>query len=169
MNGRRHIVAIFALVGVSLSAQQPPPGAARGVGAQPPTFKLAVNYVEVDAVVTDAGGKPVRDLTKGDFRLFEDGKPQDISSFSVVDLPIDFDHPLPAETAITSDVASNAHAPQERAWQRARAAGLLRGGRPSSRSQIDASVVTERNGAPIKTRVDVMIQLRCESAAAAGL
>jgi VWFA-related protein len=109
MNRRQLVGTILALLCVSLSAQQPAPATVQpAVRGQPPTFKLAVNFIEVDAVVTDASGSPVRGLTKNDFRLLEDGKPQDISSFSIVDLPVDFGQPPATKTAVTSDVASNA-------------------------------------------------------------
>ncbi|MHB8653997.1 MAG: VWA domain-containing protein [Terriglobia bacterium] len=50
----------------------------------PPQFKLRVerNLVLVRAVVADSHGQPVRDLTKNDFRLLDNGKPQDIIEFS---------------------------------------------------------------------------------------
>jgi len=44
-------------------------------------FKADVRRVVVDVVVTDAKGQPVRGLTKDDFSLAEDGKPQQILSF----------------------------------------------------------------------------------------
>jgi VWFA-related protein len=62
-------------------AQQPAPP------AQGPTFRVAVDFVEVDAVVTDRNGKFVRGLTKDDFEVFEDGKPQTVTTLTVVDLP----------------------------------------------------------------------------------
>jgi VWFA-related protein len=37
----------------------------------------------VNATVTDAEGKPVLDLTAGDFKVFEDGKPQPIHTFTL--------------------------------------------------------------------------------------
>jgi VWFA-related protein len=54
---------------------------------QPPTFKSGVNVVEVDVVVTDKSGRPVRGLRQDDFEIFEDGKPVDIMTFTVVDVP----------------------------------------------------------------------------------
>ena len=54
-----------------------------------PTFKVQVDYVEVDALVTDQQGSFVRDLKKEDFQVLEDGKPQTISTFSLVDIPIE--------------------------------------------------------------------------------
>lgn len=44
-------------------------------------FKRSVNRVVVDVVVTDSNGKPVHGLTKQDFAIAEDGKPQVVLSF----------------------------------------------------------------------------------------
>jgi VWFA-related protein len=76
---------------------------------QPPvTFKSEVNYVEIDARVTDAQGNFVRDLTQADFKIVEDGQPQSLTAFSMVDIPIVRpDPPLFAKAAIVPDVASN--------------------------------------------------------------
>ena len=105
MNARVRIAAAFVLLaGVSLLAgqgqsQEPAPG---------PTFKAQVEYVEVDAVVTDQQGQFVRSLKKEDFQVTEDGKLQNISTFSVVDIPIErADRPLFAARPIEPDVQSN--------------------------------------------------------------
>jgi VWFA-related protein len=76
---------------------------------QPPvTFKVEVNYVEVDATVTDAQGNFVRNLTKDDFQIVEDGTPQTLTAFSMVDIPVEHvDPPLYSKTAIPPDVVSN--------------------------------------------------------------
>src|SRR5262249_1730958 len=72
------------------------------------TFKSEVNYVEVDARVTDAQGSFVRDLTQADFRLVEDGQAQALTAFSMVDIPVTRpDPPLFARTAIPPDVVTN--------------------------------------------------------------
>ncbi len=98
------LTAVLAIP-VLLYGQQP----ASPAGADAPTFKLEVNYVEVDAVVTDAQGHFVRDLTRNDFTVFEDGKPQPISTFSHVDIPVETaTQPLFATSPIEPDVASNA-------------------------------------------------------------
>jgi VWFA-related protein len=47
------------------------------------TFKVRVNLVEVRAVVRDAQGHAVGYLKQEDFQLFDNGKPQIISRFSV--------------------------------------------------------------------------------------
>ena len=46
------------------------------------TFRVSVNLVQVDAVVTDAKGHHVSDLTADDFEVTEDGKPRKITNFS---------------------------------------------------------------------------------------
>src|SRR5215210_5869414 len=76
---------------------------------QPPvTFKVEVNYVEIDANVTDAQGNFVRSLTREDFQVLEDGKPQTLNVFSMVDIPIErVDPPLFSKAAIPADVVSN--------------------------------------------------------------
>ncbi len=51
--------------------------------------RLDVNLVELYVVVTDADGRPVRGLTAESFRVREDGKPQQIATFSdASDLPL---------------------------------------------------------------------------------
>ena len=50
---------------------------------QPPRFRTEANFVRVDVYPT-ADGRTVRDLTKDDFEVFEDGKPQKIESFEHV-------------------------------------------------------------------------------------
>ncbi|MBN2321685.1 MAG: VWA domain-containing protein, partial [Acidobacteria bacterium] len=49
-------------------------------------FRVDVNLVQVDAVVTDKNGRPVTDLTADDFIILQDGKRQEISNFSLVRL-----------------------------------------------------------------------------------
>ena len=74
----------------------------------PPTFRVEVNYVEIDARPTDAQGKFVADLTQGDFQIIEDGTPQAIKVFTRVNLPVEHqDPPLFKTGPIEPDVASN--------------------------------------------------------------
>jgi VWFA-related protein len=102
---------ITSLLVAAALAQAPaqPPAQPRPASPQPPvTFKVEVNYVEIDANVTDAQGNFVRALTRDDFQIFEDGKPQTLSTFSMVDIPIERpDPPLFSKTAIPPDVATN--------------------------------------------------------------
>lgn len=52
------------------------------------TFRTDVNLVEVHAVVTDARGEFVGDLTREDFEIFESGRLQKPSVFQLVDTPL---------------------------------------------------------------------------------
>jgi len=74
-----------------------------------PTFRAGATYVEADVVVTDRGGRFVRDLGQDDFQVTEDGKPQTVTLFSLIDVPV---VPPPAASHLTvpSDVTSNAAA-----------------------------------------------------------
>ncbi|MBI2187916.1 MAG: VWA domain-containing protein [Acidobacteria bacterium] len=84
----------------------PPPPAQQGFGEV--TFRVEVNYVEVDAVVTDAAGTIVTDLTQADFEVLEDGRPQKVTAFSLVNLPIERPvRPLFAGGPIEPDVSAN--------------------------------------------------------------
>ena len=103
---------VAALGGVLAAQQQPAPQAPQPpVLDQPPvTFRVEVNYVEVDAIVTDAQGNVVNNLAAADFDVFEDGKPQKVSSFSLINLPIErAERPLFAGKPIEPDVQTNEH------------------------------------------------------------
>ena len=47
------------------------------------TFKVRVNLVQVRVIVRDSSGKPIDNLTRQDFLLYDQGKLQTISNFSV--------------------------------------------------------------------------------------
>ncbi len=49
----------------------------------PPTFKAEINLVLVPVVVRDAKGDVVANLSREDFRLFDNGKEREIASFSL--------------------------------------------------------------------------------------
>ena len=84
------------------AAQQPAPGPQPSV-----TFRAETNFVEVHAIVTDDTGAFVRNLTKDDFEILEDGKPQTPAAFSLIDLPIERRF-TPA--GLTEPVESDVHA-----------------------------------------------------------
>ena len=108
---------VTALLAPSLLALQGPPPApltdpgaeAAPQAAQPPlTFRVEANFVEVDAFVSDTTGNPVADLRATDFQLFEDGKPQKVSAFSYVNIPVARpERPLFSAAAIEPDVQTN--------------------------------------------------------------
>jgi len=58
--------------------------ASQSVGFPTPTFRAQVEYVEVDALVTDEQGRFVPTLGKEDFRLCEYVQPQMSGIFSAV-------------------------------------------------------------------------------------
>src|SRR2546428_14171882 len=106
MNSRARLAALLVfLAAAALAAQQNPPPPAQ---PQQPTFKVNVDYVEVDVVVTDRQGNLVRDLKKEDFQVLEDGKNQSINTFTFVDIPVErADRPLFAALPIEPDVKTN--------------------------------------------------------------
>ncbi len=107
MHRRFKVAGLFLLLaGTVVAAGQAPSAPA----PQTPTFKTRVEYVEVDALVTDQQGQFVRDLTKDDFQVTEDGKRQTISNFTLVDIPIErAERPLFASRPIEPDVQTNEH------------------------------------------------------------
>ena len=81
---RLSIVVVLMLIGAALVSTQNAP-APQG-GAPPPqggapTFRTGVNLVRVDVIVADDDGNPVTDLTKEEFEIIEDGRPQTIELF----------------------------------------------------------------------------------------
>ena len=76
-----------------------------------PTFRAAVELIEVAVSVIDQVGRPVRDLTADDFEIYEDDERQPLAAFTHVDIPVErFDVPVSHPAA---DAASSA--PGERA------------------------------------------------------
>jgi VWFA-related protein len=82
---------------------------AQEASSQEGVIRINVNLVQVDAIVTDAKGKPVTDLTADDFIVLQDGKPQTISNFTFVALKNNRE-PAP-RPAITPKQAKNAVPP----------------------------------------------------------
>jgi VWFA-related protein len=100
------VTAAFVTSGGLLYGQgqgQPPPP------QQPPiTFRAEINYVEVDARVLDQQGTFITDLKSEDFDVFEDGKPQKVTAFSLVNIPVErVERPLFAKRPVESDVRNN--------------------------------------------------------------
>ena len=85
---------ILAVAAGPASPQQVVPGARAEV-------------VQLDAVVTDARGELVRDLTEDDFQILEDGKPHRVSQFFLVTRS----RPAPASTPAPSDPGVVVEAP----------------------------------------------------------
>jgi VWFA-related protein len=107
---RRTAVALLAVLAgtgalwAQQAPQQPVPDGGRAV------FRAEIDFVEVDAFVVDGQNNPVSDLKAEDFEIFEDGKPQKISTFSLVNIPIERPvRPLFADRPIEADVQTNDH------------------------------------------------------------
>jgi VWFA-related protein len=73
----RRKIAALVLLSMPLIAQQAPE-------PTPGVIRINVNLVQVDAVVTDAKGKPVTDLKADDFEILQDQKTQKIRNFEFV-------------------------------------------------------------------------------------
>ena len=108
------VLAIIASGSVLVSGQVPGRGGS-GPGPQAPsaqqpapqepiaTFRSGVRAIQIDAVVTDEEGNPVRGLTIDDFEITERGKMQPITTFEAVDIPIETQSPDLAD----ADVVTN--------------------------------------------------------------
>ncbi len=103
---RTGILSLAVFMCVPLGAAQQ-----RGTETSPSvTFKAETNFVEVHAIVTDETGAFVRNLTRDDFEILEDGKPQTPAAFSLIDLPIErAPTPAGATEPVESDVRSSTH------------------------------------------------------------
>ncbi len=109
-NASLGVVLLCCAAAVAAQAQAP----SSPQSGQQPTFRAATEVVQLDVSVLDKDRKPIRDLTKTDFTVLEDGKPQAIVAFSAVDVP-DAPPSLNAVPAgmrwtrdVTPDVTNNA-------------------------------------------------------------
>ncbi len=87
---------------------QPPQGQ-----QPPPVFRAGVNFVRVDVIVTDRQGNVVTDLKQSDFEVLEDGKPQNVELFRLINAN---GTPGPGEEQprrITSEYAQEAEAARD--------------------------------------------------------
>ena len=75
------LASSVALVALALSALP-----SSGAPQQPPTpvFAAGVDLVRLDVVVLDEDGRPVTGLSRDDFVVEEEGRPQAIGSFEAV-------------------------------------------------------------------------------------
>jgi len=73
------LAALVMLAGLA-PAQEPPPEPATDIPAT--VLRVTTRLILVDVIVTDKDGRPVTGLTRDDFVLLEEGKPQTIAAFS---------------------------------------------------------------------------------------
>src|SRR5208337_2738237 len=76
-------LAVLSSIGGAQTLPTPPNPAEVNAQEASITFQSKVNIVLVPVVVRDKTGKPVDNLTKEDFLLFDKGKAQTISRVSV--------------------------------------------------------------------------------------
>ena len=81
------LLLLYSICLAGISAQAPnstlPPKHAPTSAGTGATIKLRVNLVQVRVVVRDSKGNPVPGLTREDFQVSDNGKPQIITNFSV--------------------------------------------------------------------------------------
>src|SRR6188472_2080716 len=75
--------------------------------SQKPGFQSSVTRVEVDIVVTDKSGLPVRGLRQDDFEIFEDDRIVDVATFSAIDVAAASPSLVPAAAQSGSAFAAN--------------------------------------------------------------
>ena len=80
---RRAASAAQAPAGQPPPAQPPEPRRGQPARRQP-DFRVAIDLVNMDAIVRNDQDQFVADLTKDDFEIFEDGVKQDVTSFTLV-------------------------------------------------------------------------------------
>ena len=86
--GRSAIVILATLGTCAIPAAQAPT-------QTPSRFRSGIDLVTVDVVVLDGSGNPVQGLTRQDFTVLEDGRPQQVTEFQSVELPPPPQTPLP--------------------------------------------------------------------------
>jgi len=100
------VAGAVAVVGQQ-AGQAPPPAAPPAAQTAPapaaedqPVFRGGVNFVRVDAIVTDRQGNPVTDLTQDDFEVIEDDKRQIVETFRLI--KIDATAPVEVTSRLTT-------------------------------------------------------------------
>jgi Ca-activated chloride channel homolog len=79
-----HIVLVIIFVGGSWIAARTQPQSQQKI----PTFSVAVDLIKVPITIFDEHSGIIQDLRRDDFRLYEDGKPQQIRSFGMDTNPV---------------------------------------------------------------------------------
>ena len=111
----RSVVFVTMVLTATGTAQQPPDSPqASDAPAQAtdrssdgqipqPVFRAEINFVRVDAIVTDDDDNPVLDLTVEDFEIYEDDTLQQIESFELIQLTGEPDPRLPPPSKIVNE------------------------------------------------------------------
>ena len=78
--------------------------------AQQPVFRAGVDLVKVTATVTDANGHSISGLARDDFVVYDDGKPQEIVTFSSERPPVSLGMLLDVSASMTDERLATARA-----------------------------------------------------------
>src|SRR5262245_57409751 len=100
--------------------------ASRQSVATRPVFQTCVDLVALTVTVTDNSNQYVRNLSLGDFTVFEDGVPQPVSFFGVSDVPLDLALLIDASASMQPHLS----------MVRQAASGLLRTLNPGDRAAL---------------------------------
>src|SRR5450755_2229057 len=122
MTNRLPSIALLVFL-TSVAAAQLPPLVER----------VNVSVINVDVTVTNRAGAPVTDLSPDDFEVLEDGKPQKITNFYVVD-----------HAAVRDELAGSNPAPSA----------------PPTRFRRKAVLLVDNHFIDKKRRNDALVQLR---------
>ncbi|MDX2153985.1 MAG: VWA domain-containing protein [Bryobacteraceae bacterium] len=81
---RSPFLLVLLTMAVAALAQQPAPAPAKPA-EEVPTIRTTVDEVLLDVVVRDKKGKPVKDLKPEDLEIVDNGAPQQIKSFRIIE------------------------------------------------------------------------------------
>ena len=84
-------------------APETPPDQVQDDRIGQPVFRTGINFVRVDAIVTDDDDNLVLDLTAEDFEIFEDDTLQQIESFELIEITGEPDPTLPPPSSIRNE------------------------------------------------------------------
>jgi VWFA-related protein len=80
-------IGMVCLLGFVEARRQTAISPAQGQTPGQPVFRAGTDVIQVDVSVLDRNRRPVHGLTRADFTILEDGKPQSIVAFAAVDAP----------------------------------------------------------------------------------
>lgn len=101
------------MAGAALLAAQEP---------QQPVIRSGINFIRVDVIVTDKKtGQPVTDLTPADFDIVEEGEPQTVETFRLIDIDV----PVVGEIADAAPIRSLDQQEREMAREDVRVIAIL--------------------------------------------
>ena len=76
------VIACLCIV-VLMPAPAQTPSPSKDAPQAPPVMKVTTHLVQVNVVVHGKKNEPVDDLKKDDFKIFDNGQPQQIATFSL--------------------------------------------------------------------------------------